>query len=396
MTGFLIAATLITLSALAYLLRALLAPRALPAEDRRPALAVLREQRRELDADLQAGRVEAAEHAETLAELERRAAAEMDALPVPAGTRPARAWALALGCALPVCAIALYLMLGQPVGLDPASAAPERGFTREEVAVMVDQLAAKVRANPADVEGARMLARSYMMLERFHEAATVYAGIAARTSADAQLYADWADAAGSAAGGRMEGEPARLVARALELDPDNVKALAIAGGMAFERHDYREAQQLWTRMSGKVDAQSEMGRSVQTMLSEVARRLEAEVSAPAGGAAAHLQVAGRVTLASALREAVAPGDALFVFVRPAAGGMPVAAQRFAADQWPLSFDFSRTPLMTGEAAAGPYVVVARISRQGNAVPASGDLEGVSQAFDATATALEVEISRRLP
>src|SRR5258706_11033594 len=97
---------------------------------------------------------------------------------------------------------------------------------------------------------------------RFPEAVDAYARAAQRAPRDAQLLADFADALAMARGQRMEGEPARLVERALEIDPKNLKALALAGTAAFERQDYGSAAALWSRMLPLVPADSEDARLI--------------------------------------------------------------------------------------------------------------------------------------
>lgn len=395
MTGFLIAALLVLLSVAGCLVRPLLAPRAsVQPPDERPALRILREQRRELAAELAAGRISADAHAESMAEIEQRAAREMQAVEQPQQLRPARVWALAVAAGLPLAAIGLYLILGQPAGLNPANTTPAAAFGPGEINAMVERLAEKVAANPEDLEATRMLARSYMVLERYPEAVKVYRALAAKTPEDAQVYADWADALGSANGNSMNGEPAELVTRALAIDPNNVKALALAGSMAFEQEDYARAQQLWTRMAARVDPESEIGRSASAMLEEVARRLgsKPEPAAEVKG----LPLAGEIRIADALRDVAAPGDALFVFVRPADGGAPVAAQRLKVGDWPLHFDFSHVPLMSGSEGSAPYIIGARVSKQGGASAVSGDPEGFSAAVMPDEKGIVVEISRRHP
>lgn len=396
MTGFMIAALLVLLTVAALIVRPLLAPRPLADQaGERPALRILREQRRELEAELAAGRISVTAHAESMAEIESRAAAEMQAVEVPESVRPARGWALAVGAALPVAAIGLYLILGQPAGLNPANTAPVKMPGVADIAAMVDRLAEKVRTHPEDLEATRMLARSYMMLERYKDAVAVYQQLARRVPDDAQIYADWADALGSANGNAMNGEPAELVTRALAIDPDNVKALALAGSMAFENKEYREAQRLWTRLSTHVDPQSEIGRSVEAMLQELARRLGEAPKAPAA-AASGLLLSGSIRITDALRAEVKPGDVLFVFVRPAAGGPPVAALRLPAGQWPQHFDFASAPLMTESPGNGPYIIGARISRSGDAGAASGDPEGFSGELMPDSHDIAIEISMRRP
>ena len=391
MTGFLIVAALILLSVLAYLLRPLLAPQLARAAEESPAISVLREQRRDLEKDFAAARISQAEYSETLEELTRRTAAEMAPLAALSKQRPARIWALGVALALPASAIAVYLIIGQPAGLDPVNTAAPQAIGPAEIAAMVDKLAAKVKANPDDLEGLQMLARSYMVLERFSEAADAFARLAERQPKDAQALADWADALGSAQGNSMTGEPAQLIARALTLDPDNVKALALGGTIAFERGDYREALQLWERMAARVDPQSEIGRNAQAMLDE-ARKRSGQASPRADGATG-LQLTGQIRLASALRNQVGPDDVLFVFARPAAGGPPVAALRYRAADLPLDFDFARAQLMTQSVGDGPFIIGARISKSGDPMARPGDFQGASDAVPANSKGIVVEISK---
>src|SRR5258706_4653157 len=97
---------------------------------------------------------------------------------------------------------------------------------------------------------------------RFPEAVDAYARAAQRAPRDAQLLADFADALAMARGQRMEGEPARLVERALEIDPKNLKALALAGTAAFERQDYASAATPWARILPLVPSGSEDARMI--------------------------------------------------------------------------------------------------------------------------------------
>ena len=119
---------------------------------------------------------------------------------------------------------------------------------------MVARLVARLRENPDDVEGWKLLGRSYGVMGRFAEAADAYAKAAVRAPRDARLLADFADMLAMARGQSLQGEPEKLVMRALELEPENLKALALAGTAAFERGDYAAAAARWERMLAQVDA----------------------------------------------------------------------------------------------------------------------------------------------
>jgi cytochrome c-type biogenesis protein CcmH len=356
-------------------------------DDAGQALAILREQRAELDAELAAGRISSTEHTEGVEALARRLVEEETAQEHLRSHAPRHLLAGAIGgCALVLCA-GLYVVLGNPAALDPAKRQPAAAITSTQIAAMVEKLAAKVAEHPEDAEARLMLSRSYMVLGRYQDAAASYAKLAAMLPENADVLASWGDAVANAEGGHMTADALALVERALKIDPDNVKALALAGTAAFEKADYTKAIALWERMAGHVDPQSETGQSARAMISE-ARRLS-------GATTSVLTASGLVSLAPALKDKITPQDTVFVFARPAAGGPPLAAMRFTAADLPAQFDFTKAPLMaqTPPDAKSKILVVARISKSGSVAAQTGDLEGSSEEIPLDAKSIKITISR---
>lgn len=392
---FIAAALLILLIVTALLFRPLWQGRSIAADTESPALKVLREQRADLDRDLATGTLDAAAHTQALGELEARALAE-SASPEQAQARPRRLWAVGLAIALPATTIALYLLLGNLQGLNPqatAAQAADAAPTAAQIDAMVAGLADRVKRNPGDLEGLQMLGRSYMVLGRFAEAEATFARLASQKP-EAQTYADWADAVASRQNRSLEGEPEKLVRQALQLDPDNVKALALSGTIAFERKQFKQAVADWEKIAARVPPESEFGQSVEAMLREARQRggmPQKAASAPASTNT--LKARGTVTLAPALRDKVAPDDAVFIFARPAAGGPPLAGMRFKVSDLPIKFDFSQAQMMMGTAEPKQKVIIgARVSKRGNAMPQTGDLQGFSAETSIEADKLRIEIS----
>jgi len=367
-------------------LRPLLARRGHAGVSRRAAnIAIYRDQMRELDADLAAGKLAPAEHQRARAELESRLLEDVDAAAEVAPRRSGRGAALLVGIAVPACALALYFFIGSPRAVDPR--ADTHAVGAGQIEAMVQRLAARLRENPEDVEGWRMLGRSYAALGRFAQAVDAYAKAAVRAPRDADLLADFADALGMAHGGSLQGEPEKLVQRALEIDPKHLKALALAGTAAFHRKDFAAAAGYWQRMLPLVPPDSEDARAIRDNVAE-ARKL--------AGAPAHAGIQGTVRLSPKLRDRIAPGDALFVYARAADGPpMPLAVLRRTAGDLPIAFalddSMAMTPAMT--VSAHPRIVVtARVSRSGNARPEAGDLQGASKPMANDAKGVVVEIN----
>ncbi|KAF7600181.1 MAG: c-type cytochrome biogenesis protein CcmI [Candidatus Dactylopiibacterium carminicum] len=386
MSLFVMLAVLLLACLLVVLLRPLLRPAETTEGTALPTLAVLREQRRELEAERDAGRLDAAGFEEAMRELEQRVLDEMpDTATTPGAARATRGWRIALAAGLPLTAVAVYLLLGNPAALDPAHRAPLT--PQSQLAAMITTLEARVQQMPDDSEAAAMLARAYMLQGRHAEAAQRFAALAEKRPQDAQLRADWADALASAQGNRVAGEPEQRAQEALALEADNIKALALAGTGAFEREDYKAAIALWQRLAARVTPGSEMAASVQTMLDQAHLR-----AGDAQGAQAGPMPQGRLSLAPALRDRVQPEDVVFVVLRPAGGGMPVAALRYKAGELPLQFDFAQAARMGGT-EHGALQLVARISRSGDATPRAGDLESAPVSLQGQTGPVTLQIDR---
>lgn len=204
----------------------------------------------------------------------------------PARTDSARRFPVRLAMILAAAAsLAFAGGLYLAVGTGPAPAADAavgkapHDLTPQQTEAMATQLAGRLAKNPADAEGWDMLARTYGSLGRFAEAADAYENLARLMPDDAQVLADWADVQAMAQGRRFDGKPDGLVRRALALDPDHPKALALAGNIAFARQDYAEALGHWERMLAKVPKDSVLARSLADDIAE-ARAMTAAPSAP--------------------------------------------------------------------------------------------------------------------
>jgi cytochrome c-type biogenesis protein CcmH len=374
--------------ALLLVLRPLVARRERGSVSRRAAnIAIHRDQLRELDADLGAGKIAPADHERARSELASRLLEDADAAQHAAPRRGGRGVAVLVGLAVPACALAIYVLIGSPNAVD--SRADAHALSAGQIEDMVGRLAARLRENPEDADGWKMLGRSYAVLGRFPEAVDAYSKAAARAPRDAQLLADFADALAMARGQSLQGEPEQLIRRALEIDPQNLKALALAGTVAFDRKDFTAAADTWQRMLPLVPPDSEDARSVRGNVEE-ARKL-----AGAGPVAKHPGLRGTVRISPKFKEKFAPGDTVFIYARAAEGpAMPLAVLRRSARELPVDFALDDSLAMAPGMAisAHPRVVIsARVSRSGNAKPEPGDLQGASKPVANDASSVDVLI-----
>jgi len=107
-----------------------------------------------------------------------------------------------------------------------------------------------------------MLGRSYSQLEKYSEASKAFEKATALKTDDADLLADYAFALAMANGQKLAGKPAELVKKAYQLDPNNPKVLELAGNVAFQANDYKQAIEYWTKLQQRVPADSEVGQAL--------------------------------------------------------------------------------------------------------------------------------------
>ena len=342
-------------------------------------ISVYRDQGRELDADLAGGKITSQDHERSRRELEARLLE--DAAPAEAAApRPRTAVPWIAGVAIPLAALAIYFGVGSPRMIERQAEAP---VSAQQVEAMVARLAAKLRENPDDADGWKLLGRSYAVMGRYAEAADAYARAATRAPRDPQLLADFAEALAMSRGESMAGEPEKLARRALELDPKNLKALALAGTAAYERKDFDGAARTWRRMLPLVPSGSEDARAIQANVDEALAMKGSRV------------LRGEVRLAEKLKASVSPEDVVFVFARAAEGPpMPLAVLKKRVRDLPLAFALDDTMAMApgGKLSRFPRVVVsARISKSGQAAAQPGDLQGSSAAVANDARGVRVVI-----
>ncbi|MEP7183396.1 MAG: c-type cytochrome biogenesis protein CcmI [Betaproteobacteria bacterium] len=431
MIAFVLIAALMVAAALAWVLVPLLGRHRSAGVGREASnVAILRDQRAELETDLANGTMPRDRYEQACRELEQRVLDESTASSPAAGdgiAPRAGAWTAAvLGGTIPIVAVVLYLLLGDHQAFAPgtptaAVKAGEHDTSPQQVEQMVTNLAARLEKEPGNAEGWVILARTYYSMSKFPEAARAFERATALVPDNPDLLADYADALGAAQGGTLAGKPLELVNRALKIDPTHWKALALAGTAAFDRKDYKTAVELWERLKKTIPPTAPIAGSIDNSIAE-ARALggmKPAAAAPAAAATAATAaaakpttataptpalpgnaVAGMVKLAPALAGKVAPTDVVYIFARAAEGPrMPLAILRKQVSELPVSFTLDDSMAMTPEMKLSNFpsiVVGARITKSGNPVPQSGDLEGLSAPVTAGARSVDIVIDRTLP
>lgn len=352
-------------------------------------LVILREQLAELEKERETGQLDATGYARARLELDRRILEDSAQDGNRAGKVPQRRLLLALllALAIPSMVAALYMGMGHHENLSGGTQSRTgqdggHALTPEQILGMIENLADKLQKNPADGQGWLMLARSYSVLGRYPESVMAYSRAVSLLPPDAQTFADYADTIGMVQGRRLQGEPEKLVRRAIEINPGNIKALALLGTIFYERQDYQAALGEWTKVLALVPSGSNAEKSIQGSIRDAQNRL-ATTSKSGPGDKEDLRVAvkGVVVLDQSLAGRFAPEDTLFVFARAEQGPkMPLAILRKKVGDLPLRFSLDDSMSMSPNFRISQYqavVVGARISKHGDPLPKPGDWQGIT-------------------
>jgi cytochrome c-type biogenesis protein CcmH len=377
-------------------------------------IALYRDQLAELERDRGQGVLSEEQFEQARAELGQRLLAEV---PVTAQTRAddaaqaaGGAWRFVALAAIPIAAVLTYLVLGMPAALEGKVQTQEAGGHGQNLAQLVDRLAARLEQNPGDVEAWVLLARSKQMLGQPADAIKALVKAIELEPRAAPLWADLADLLAASANGEWTQQAKDALAKSLSLDPAQPKALWLAGSEAFVRHDYATALTYWEKLAPLTEPGSEVARAIQGNIAEARTLLaggkqpapsqSSAAASPAASVAAKDQtLQGVVALDSAIAGRVQPTDTVFVFARAAQGPkMPLAIRRITVKDLPYAFALDDSAAMAPGMVISAFdqvIVGARVSRSGDATPKPGDYEGLSAPIRPGTAGIRVTINAEI-
>ncbi len=352
--------------------------------------------------------------------------------------------------ALPIAAVYLYLEIGDTRGLLPQaqlanatqmqqhpSNNTETPAGHDNFMSVLDNLITRLNNNPEDIEGWFMLARTYAIMKRYDEAANTYARLNEMIPKNPQILSDYADVLAMTNNGSLIGKPSELIIEALNVDPEYPKALALAGTVEYEKKEFNQAAVYWERLLAVIPDESQLAQSVRESIADArelavkesgvqpaqvaeasdsvgavdkksnsnasdikSQQVELGASSTSSTESPSLSISGTVTISDTVSSNVNPNDTLFIYARAETGPkMPLAILRLKASDLPAVFtltdEMAMTPAM--KLSSFPNVIIeARISRSGQAIPSSGDLQGLSNPVKVGANNVAIMIDSRIP
>ena len=196
--------------------------------------------------------------------------------------RPTRGLVIGLAVLIVVVAGGGYAWIGSPRMLPVTPDAPPGPGPAADAQLAV--LQQRAEQHPDDPNGWMRAAQLQVMLNHGPAAVADYRRVSALRPGDANVMADLADLLAATANGGLAGEPIQLVERALAIDPNQVKALALKGSYAMSQRDFRTALTAWNQAIKVAQPGDPIAQYLRGQLDEMRAMAEARApSAPASG-----------------------------------------------------------------------------------------------------------------
>lgn len=288
---------------------------------------------------------------------------------------------LLIALVLPLGTGALYLLVGTPAALNGVTAEAAAPISMQQA---LAELRTHLQQQPDDLQGWMLLAQTSSMLRQPGEARDAFDQVLKLAPNNAEAMVGWAENDSmTRSDHRIEGRALELLKRAVQLHPDSQRGLWLLGIGNFQRGEYREAAATWRLLQPQLEPGSNVAKAVAEQIAVAdARAGGAPAGASSSAAAAAPQGAAlqvQVALAPALKDKLAPGDALFVYARAENGPpMPLAVAKLDPAQLPTTVTLNDAMAMTPAfklSSVERVFVGARISHSGQPVAQPGDLEG---------------------
>lgn len=218
-------------------------------------LGVFNGQLAELERDRELGLISDAEARRSVVEIKRRllrASEQVEVEGVP--HHGLRRGAIIVSTLAVAGAVAIYMAIGSPQ-LIGQQAEPQPQLTADQQAFLteVDALAADLIQNPENPAGWSGLGQAYMAMGRYDEAAIAFNNAINLVPDSAPLFASLGEAYLFGEGGNFTPSSREAFQRALELDPNDVRARFFIAEAVLQAGEYEAAVTMWQQLIASLE-----------------------------------------------------------------------------------------------------------------------------------------------
>lgn len=392
MTLFFISAALLVLLLLGWLLFGLFRTGAESTDQEAVNITLARERRETLDVALADGAIDQASYDYERGQLEHDLAADLNAEGGPSTRKGGHMGAAVLICTfIPITAGALYLHIGNPGAINQPLTAPAAELDEtQNVADMLPEMEQRLSEQADDVDGWRLLGRSYLSIGDFTGARRALEKALSLDDQHVPTITQLAESIAMTQQGDLSGEPLLYINKAYAIDPDNEHALWLLSIAQQQANEHTSAMQGFDRLIELAAGNTEALATINQMRSRSVEALsgtsptqnnmaqvEPAANDPNDAAdAEQVSISVSVTLSAQARAASSDEQSVFVYATATNGPpMPLAVSRLTIKDLPatITLDNSMAMIPDMTLSAFPLVTVgARISTTGEAIAQSGD------------------------
>ncbi len=387
-----------------------------PLNRKQQNIAIAKERLEDLMADLVRGDITRDQYSQARSELEQALYDDLDGLEsMNKPAAPRDRWAASvIGVTLPAMACGLYFLLGTPEAVDfKNNARAQIGTSSSQqvdtIEAMAEKLRNRLQTQPDDVDGWLMLARTYQVMGRDQQTLDILATVHQHAKDNPDVLVQYAYALVKTNGGNFEGQPATMVAKALEQEPLHQSGLWLAGMVDAQQGRYPQALANWQKLEPLLTENPKDLQRLQGLMQQARQKLgiaqptvtPTAVNTQESDPITEKMVRVAVSLDASLTNQIGANDSLFIYAQALSGPpMPLAVVRTTAESLPLEVELNDDLAMMPAMKISKFAQVrisARISKSGDAIPRSGDFRGqVEPVKVGDSSVVRVVIKERVP
>ncbi len=292
---------------------------------------------------------------------------------------------------------AIVVVLALSAGMYATIGTPQEKSAGSELASIEEMVAGldqRLRDNPDDLAGWKMLGRTNFQLRDYDKAIQAYErAVQLESASNGQTLADLGEAIWMQDPGTLTGRAGELFENAIATSPNNSKALFYSGLVAVERGERFLAADRWETLLALSPPEG-----IQEILQQRIAQLRDE-EMPVQEAPAAPIISAAIELAPAAEKAVDPNATVFIIARdPAQPSPPIAALRRRVAELPAVVALSDSDaMMPGRLLSGfsELEIVARVSMSGQPVAQPGDWYGEKIVRPAESGEVSIVIDREV-
>lgn len=292
---------------------------------------------------------------------------------------------LVISALLMIPSYVLYLSLGNPQAADyVAPAQPTTQAPQMTMQQAIERLEERLKANPNDLDGQILYARSQASIKNYAKAVSAYRKANELAPNESVILTELAESIAMFNNNRsFLGEPAELLQQAVDLDSTNQKALWLLGMTFYEKKDFAKTNELWSKLNDLITDQNAKAQ-LQQQLNDVRSKLGSTVVADT--LVDTEQVAGLINISITIDELLLPKlngktALLYIYSKATEGmPMPIAVVREPLNKqrsWPITVSLSDANNLQAQRKLSGFnqvTIGARVSFSGQAIAQTGDLQ----------------------